>query len=56
MTARVALLLLALSLAACAAAPRVMQYYPEGGAQAGAASWPAAPAVPRLEFAGELLG
>jgi len=55
-TARVGLLLLALSLGACAAAPRVMQYYPEGGAQAGVPSWPAAPAVPRLEFAGELLG
>ena len=56
MSARIALLFVALSLSACAAAPRVMQYYPEGSTQADVPSWPAVPAVPRLEFAGQLLG
>ena len=56
MSARIAVLFVALSLGACAAAPRVMQYYPEGSTQADILSWPAMPAVPRLEFVGQLQG
>lgn len=56
LSARIALLFAALLLGACAAAPRVMQYNPEGSTQTDVLTWPAVPAVPRLEFAGQLLG
>ena len=55
MTRRGIVLFVALSLMGCATAPRVMQYdvaqnnEPRPG-------WPAAPQVPRLEYAGQLVG
>ena len=43
-------------LAGCASAPRVMQYYPEPAAASSGVAWPDSTRVPRLEYAGQLVG
>ena len=43
-------------LAGCASAPRVMQYYPEPAAASTGVAWPDSTRVPRLEYAGQLVG
>jgi len=53
---RVALLAVAGMLQACASAPDVMQYFPDGEAPGKGVVWPAAPATARLEYAGLLIG
>ena len=45
-----------LLLAGCAAAPKVIDYYPEGASTQAPLSWPGPSDVPRLEYAGQLLG
>jgi len=40
----------------CAAAPRMMQYFPQEHEQQVRTSWPAPDQVPRLEYAGQLIG
>jgi hypothetical protein len=52
----VASLLGLLLLAGCAAAPKVIDYYPEGANTQAPLSWPGPSDVPRLEYAGQLLG
>jgi len=47
---------MAVFVAACAAAPRTMQYFPEGPGQQARTSWPAPDQAPRLEYAGQLIG
>jgi len=51
------LLMVGLLLGACAAAPRTMEYFPESpdGVPATMA-WPGAAALPRIEYAGQLVG
>ena len=44
------------TLTGCAAAPQVMHYYPTGTDSEIQVSWPAKPAEPKLEYAGQLLG
>ena len=44
------------ALAGCAAAPQVMDFYPEADGAQPAMSWPAPPEAPRLEYAGLLVG
>lgn len=46
----------AVLLTGCATAPQVMHYYPTGTELDGRVSWPAKPAEPKLEYAGQLLG
>lgn len=41
---------------ACAPAQMVMVYHPDGGAETAGLAWPAPDRVPRLEYAGELVG
>jgi len=48
--------LILLLLAACAAPPRVMQYFPESAEQSSVIAWPDSTRVPRLEYAGQLIG
>jgi len=43
-------------LAGCAASPRVMMYFPENAGNAVLKAWPDADRVPRLEYAGQLVG
>jgi len=43
-------------IAGCAAAPRTMQYFPEGPEQQVRTSWPAPDQAPRLEYVGQLIG
>ena len=52
----VACLLCLLLLAGCAAAPKVIDYYPEGTNAQASLSWPGPSDVPRLEYAGQLFG
>jgi len=47
---------IAFLLAGCATAPQVMHYYPPGTESDIQVSWPAKPAEPKLEYAGQLLG
>lgn len=51
-----AVTLMVVLLAGCAAAPRVMQYYPESAATSSAIAWPDSTRIPRLEYAGQLVG
>ena len=46
----------AVFLTGCAAAPRVMEYFPEDPEQQIRTSWPASDQAPRLEYAGQLIG
>ena len=55
MTRRALVVLACLAIAACASAPRVLRYDPIG-LQGENPSWPQAPQVPRLEYAGLLVG
>lgn len=48
--------LIAMSLAGCAAAPRVMQYFPESATTSTDIAWPDPTQLPRLEYAGQLVG
>ncbi|MDH5456647.1 MAG: SBBP repeat-containing protein [Gammaproteobacteria bacterium] len=43
-------------LSGCAGAPRVLDYYPEGADAQSPMSWPGSSDIPRLEYAGQLLG
>jgi len=47
---------IALTLPGCAAAPMVMDYFPDGGQAAEPRVWPAPPEQARLEYAGVLVG
>ena len=47
---------MAVFVAACAAAPRTMQYFPEDPERPLRKSWPAPDQTPRLEYAGQLIG
>ena len=53
---RLAVALLTVSLASCAAAPTEMHYFPEGSVPETALAWPGPPEVARLVYAGELIG
>ena len=44
------------TLTGCAVAPQVMHYYPAGTESETQITWPAKPAEPKLEYAGQLLG
>jgi DNA-binding beta-propeller fold protein YncE len=48
--------LIAMLLVGCAAAPRMMQYYPESADASSAIAWPDSTQLPRLEYAGQLIG
>jgi DNA-binding beta-propeller fold protein YncE len=52
----VAVALLAMSLAGCAAAPTEMVLFPEGRVPESALVWPGPPEIARLSYAGELVG
>jgi len=52
----VALLSAVLILQACAAAPTVMEYFPEGESPNEVIVWPPAPEIARLEYVGVLIG
>lgn len=45
-----------LTLCACATAPRVLDFFPDAEALAQEQSWPGPTSVPRLEYAGQLMG
>lgn len=50
------LIMLSVGLASCAATPKVMRYYPEMQGTTPEASWPGPESVPRIEYAGQLIG
>lgn len=50
------LIMLSVGLASCAATPKVMRYYPETQGTTPEASWPGPEIVPRIEYAGQLVG